>query len=255
MTVRDKLISYYSIKSKHSNYQILPNRLKKMLGEDDVQTRTRFEVQRISYILEKVPIKGKSILDIGGNTGFFTFELINAGAMSADCYEGNREHAEFVKTAAKVLGLHNIRVLNKYFSFDGKRTKRYDVALLLNVLHHIGDDYGDKGILIEEAKKCVIRQLNSLKNTADILVFQLGFNWQGDPKRCLFEGGTKQEMINYVEDGVKNHWDIEFVGVAELIEGKIKYSDLNKKNIKRDDSLGEFLNRPIFILKSKTPHQ
>jgi hypothetical protein len=33
--------------------------------------------------------------------------------------------------------------------------------------------------------------------------------------------------------------------------GKINYKLLNHSNIERNDSLGEFLNRPLFILKSK----
>lgn len=42
------------------------------------------------------------------------------------------------------------------------------------------------------------------------------------------------------------------VGIAQRSEGGlIEYIELNDENIKRDDSLGEFLNRPIFVLKSK----
>ncbi len=31
----------------------------------------------------------------------------------------------------------------------------------------------------------------------------------------------------------------------------VKYADVNDSNIHRQDELGEFLNRPLFIMKSK----
>lgn len=34
--------------------------------------------------------EGKSVLDIGGNSGFFTFELIEKGAKKIHYYEGNK---------------------------------------------------------------------------------------------------------------------------------------------------------------------
>lgn len=254
MSVKDELIDYYSKKSKHSNYQVLPNSLKAILDGDNIQTRTRFEAERLQYILDEVDVKEKSVLDIGGNTGYFSFELIDAGAASAHCYEGNKEHTAFVELAAKALGLENIRVTNDYFAFDGSYKEHYDIVLLLNVLHHVGDDYDDKNLSIEQARGNILKQLNSMAAITDILVFQLGFNWQGNISQPLFENGTKQEMIEFIKGGANGVWDIEAIGIAQHTDAGIKYFDLNETNIERDDSLGEFLNRPIFILKSKTPY-
>lgn len=251
MDVREKLIDYYSNTSKHSNYQVLASSLKSVLGSDDVQTRTRSEQERLEYILRNIDVAGKTVLDIGGNTGFFTFELIDAGARSAHLYEGNKEHVEFVTLAAEVLGLSDkVRVTNDYFNFEEPYDERYDVVLLLNVLHHLGDDYGDKTATINEAKAGMIQQLNSMSQLTRTLVFQLGFNWQGDPKVGLFENGTKQEMIDFIKEGIAGYWDIEYIGVPVRTENGITYNNLNDQNILRDDSLGEFLNRPLFILKS-----
>jgi SAM-dependent methyltransferase len=251
MTVKEELIDYYSNKSKHSNYQVLPKRLKAILGANDIHTNTRYEKERLEYVLSKVSVKGKTILDIGGNTGFFTFELVEAGAKSAHCYEGNKEHADFVRLAAKAVNLDDkIHVTNDYFAFDGSYEDHYDVILLFNVSHHVGDDYGDKNISIQEAHHAIIKQLNSLSSNAPTIVFQMGFNWQGDVSNSLFEHGTKAEMIEFVKNGIKGHWEIITIGLAERNEEKVEYKNLNEKNIERDDSLGEFLNRPIFILKS-----
>jgi SAM-dependent methyltransferase len=188
-------------------------------------------------------------LDIGCNTGYFLFELIERGVKFATGYEGGKFHAKFCKEAISLLEINNARIINEYYNFHEE--EHFDIALLLNVLHHVGDDYGDTGLSMKNAKKAIIEQLNSLSNNADFVVFQLGFNWKGDITKCLFENGTKQEMIDFITNGIKNHYDILSIGIAQKKDGIVYYEDVNENNIKRDDSLGEFLNRPLFILQSR----
>ena len=250
MGAKEDLISYYSQSSKHSNYQVLPDSLKSVVADDEVQTRTRYEAERLAYLKNHIDFNDKTVIDIGGNTGYFTFELLDAGARSVHHYEGNKEHSEFVRLAAEVLGVsEKVKTTNDYYLFDGSDTERYDICLLFNVLHHLGDDYGGAASA-EAAREGIIKQLNSMNRTAQTMVYQMGFNWQGDPSKPLFENGTKQEVIDYVTDGIEGHWRIESIGVAEKTADGISYAAPNESNIKRDDSLGEFLNRPIFILSS-----
>jgi SAM-dependent methyltransferase len=250
---KEGLIQLYSNKSKHSNYQILPSVLKEILSQESIQTTTRSESERLKYMVEHVDFNNKSVLDIGANTGYFTFESISAGAASVHYFEGNKEHSAFVELAVDALGLsQKIKVTNKYYNFDGQDINHYDIGLLLNVLHHIGDDYGDKSASIEKAKDLIIQQLNAMTKNVGTLIFQLGFNWHGNISQPLFANGTKREMIEYIQDGVKDFWTVETIGVAERVDGSIMYVKLNDTNIERDNSLGEFLNRPIFILKSKS---
>lgn len=251
-TSKEKLIQLYSNTSKHSNYQILPSKIQKILAQDEIKTKTRLEAERLQYILTKVDVRKKKVLDIGANTGFFTFELLDAGAESVHYFEGNREHATFVSLAVEALNMGDkIQITNEYYTFNNYNESRYDIGLLLNVLHHVGDDYGDKSTSIKKAKELIIRQLNDMIQNVDTIIFQLGFNWQGDPTKPLFNHGTKKEMIEFLECGIDDYWRIESIGIAECINGRVVYSDINHSNIERDDSLGEFLNRPIFLLKSK----
>ena len=39
--------------------------------------------------------------------------------------------------------------------------------------------------------------------------------------------------------------------MAQKKDAEIEYEDINEENNVRKDSLGEFLNRPLFIMKSK----
>ncbi|HBI60180.1 MAG TPA: hypothetical protein DDY31_03040 [Lachnospiraceae bacterium] len=194
---------------------------------------------------------GKSVLEIGGNTGFFTFEILKAGACHVDYYEGNQIHAAFVRAASETLKTEDkLSVYSEYFLFEKEKNKKYDVALCLNVVHHLGDDFKD---INSKDTACMemIASVNSLSEYADILIFQMGFNWKGDCKEPLFKDGTKKEMKLFLEEGTKDFWDIIFVGIAERKNNAIVYNEMDIDNSMRQDDMGEFLNRPIFIMKSK----
>jgi len=246
----EELKRLYAKGSKHSNYQILPKRLIESLPPHTTEVKSRFEEERLTYILKQIDIKAKTVLDVGGNTGYFSFELLEKEASHIHYYEGNKEHSEFVSLAGDILGVDSkMTITNDYLNFNNELSSKYDIILLLNVLHHIGDDYDNGKLNIKEAKQKILIQLLSLKNKANIIIFQLGFNWKGNRNLGLFTNGTKKELIDFISEGVKGIYNIESIGIAEKENGQVVYKELNNKNIKRVDSMGEFLNRPIFILK------
>lgn len=246
----ERLIADYNNVSKHSQYQILPERLAMFVDQSNLRVKSRTEKERLGYVLKKVDLKGKTVVDIGGNTGYFSFESLNSGVEFVTVYEGNQTHADFINTAIDLLDVRDkMEVVNSYYTF--KECAKYDVCFLLNVLHHLGDDYGDNMLSIEEAKRQMIVQLNNMALISKEIVFQMGFNWHGNRNRCLFANGTKKELIDFVELGVSEYWEIESIGIAEKCAGVVVYCDLDDHNIERDDTVGEFLNRPLFIMKSK----
>src|SRR5512133_1686978 len=253
MSKKEELIQLYAKNSKHSNYQILSRRLSAIIGSGEIEVKTRYESERLKYILDNTEIKNKSVLDIGGNSGYFSFELLDNGASHVHYYEGNPVHSEFVKLAAETLGVaEKVEVTNRYMMFkDELNNTNFDIILLLNVLHHLGDDFGDTAISMNNARKEIITHLRNLAGKTQIMIFQLGFNWKGNRNMCLCQNGRKAELISYLKEGLEPYWEFIKIGIAENVDGTIVYKDLNDKNIHRVDSLGEFLNRPIFILKSK----
>lgn len=246
-----KLINLYNNFSKHSNYQTLAKPLRFIISEDNLKIFSRYEVERLNYILERYQIKERIIADIGGNTGFFTIECATQGASEILYFEGNREHAEFVNEAAEVLQLKEIiKTHCQYINFVTDFNVNVDACFLLNVLHHIGDDYGN-ATCNDVAKKNIISSLSYLSKKVSILFFQIGFNWKGNKDLPLFKNGTKAELINFISEGTKDSWEISSIGIPQKKGSDIEYVDVDIKNIQRDDSLGEFLNRPLFIMKSK----
>lgn len=250
-----RLSELYSRISKHSQYQLPALNIAGFVEENGKITRPHYERERLDFLLKKINVKGKRVLDIGGNTGYFSFELLNRGVDSVVFYEGNEDHAEFVREAAELSGLSDkIEVHPHYYSFTGNDASGgYNIVLLLNVLHHVGDDYGEKFYTISNAKSEIIRELIFASEKAKYVFFQLGFNWHGDRNMPLFTNGTKKEMISFIQDGIKECCDILHIGIAERDKatGAITYNEPTCQNIKRDDSMGEFLNRPLFILRNK----
>jgi len=251
MQNKNKLLALYHETSKHSNYQILASPLEKYIGGESINVTSRNEKERLKYFVDNVKLQGEKVLDVGGNTGYFSFELLNNGASYVSYYEGNKAHALFVSEAAKVLNVEGkIDIHNEYYLFDDTAKEKYDVIFLLNVLHHVGDDYGDEALSKEKALEIIAKSLQNLASKTDTLVFQLGFNWKGNRALTLFKNGTKADLIAFVRDAVNNFFEITSIGIAEKTLGCVVYNSLNDININRDDKLGEFLNRPIFIMRA-----
>ena len=246
----NRLRSLYEASSKHSGYQTLAKPLEEYINVSTPMI-TRHESARMEFISQFVDFQEKSVVDIGGNTGYFSFGALAEGARNVEYFDGNRDHADFVKLAANLLQVNaDLIVHERYFDFNIKDV-RCDVMFLLNVLHHIGEDFGDPDMNLSEAKREILKRINSLASVVDLLVFQMGFCWKGNVETLLFDHGTKSEMLQFIGEQTREYWSVLSIGIAESRLGEIIYLPLDAKNIWRDDHLGEFLNRPIFILKSK----
>ena len=249
----DKLQFLYMQQSKHSNYQVLSSRLNDILGDHLIKVKSRYEQQRLIFIVSNLDFFKKKLLDIGGNTGFFTFELIDRGVNNATLYEGNSVHANFVCLAAEILKVSDrLTVINDYLDTPSFKCNQYfDVALMMNVLHHLGDDYGSSLISLEKARKLIIQSLQHTATFTKYLVVQIGYCWKGNRDLLLFNTGTKQEQIDFMMMAINDYWNIINIGIPERQYNQIVYTEPSKKNMIRQDELGEFLNRPLFILESK----
>lgn len=243
---------------KHSSYHRAPlrflppdeqRRLEYKFGILNEPGDHRFETPRAMFINQWVDYKDSRIIDIGCNTGYFIFNALDHGAVHAVGYEGAKvtydELKHYVDQAKE-----DIHVRNEYFSFLNFG-ENYDVAHLLNVVHHIGDDYGPNALSMHQAKDEMLKDVNNLSHFCFVLVFQMGFNWHGNVSTPLFPTGTKRELINFIQEGTQGCWDIKAIGIPKMESDRIIYCPLNDHNITRNNALGEFLNRPLFIMKSK----
>ena len=246
---RAQLTQLIKTQSKHSDYQFLHPLLTNAL-DLDYKPAGKHETPRQIYMQTHMPVTGKSVLDIGANTGFFSLAALQAGAASVLCVEGNLQHAQFMQACAHILNLSDrMEIQNRYYDFTQQTKNHFDVTLCLNVLHHLGDDFGNPELAREEAKLQMIQALNHLASQTNALWFQLGFNWKGDRHAPLFEEGLKSELIDFVTRNTSDHWSVRKISVVD--PETLAYVDAEGDMLQRFDSLGEFLNRPLFLMESK----
>jgi hypothetical protein len=239
----------YERDSKHSSYQLLHPMVVPLLGSMADLPPGKLEAQRQRFFARHVDYTGARVLDIGANTGYFSFGALEHGAASVECHEGNRDHAEFIRCAAATLGLSDrLQVHPRYFDF-APGGARHDVGLCLNVLHHVGDDFGDRSLTLEQARHRMLACLQAMAGRVATLVLQLGFNWKGDVRYPLFHGGEKAALVDFVAEGARRDWSVAAVAVSDAATGE--YEPLAAHNLARNDAIGEFRNRPIFVLRSR----
>jgi SAM-dependent methyltransferase len=241
------LRALYDAQSKHSSYQLIHPTLLPLLGDAEGLPAGKQEAERQRWFARAVPMADRTVLDIGANTGYFSFAALQSGARRVRAQEGNAAHARFIAEAAKALGAADrLEAVPAYFDFAPQADERFDVALCLNVVHHLGDDFGDRALTLEQARARMLDAVNALAAWTRTLVLQVGFNWKGDRHRPLFAGGEKAALIDFVRGGTASHWRVDEIVVAD--PASRDYVPVDASNLPRNDAVGEFMNRPLFLM-------
>jgi len=208
-----------------------------------------YEAERADFMRRSLPIEGFSVLDIGANIGYFTLDAILAGAAKVVSIEGGEADCQLINMQAQLLELsHRIEVSRATFDFEDRHQKKYDMILCLNVLHHVGRYFGAPDICLPKAKDKIIEYLNSLSKITKYCWFQMGYNWKGDESLPLFECGLKGEVIAFLKENISEAWRIREIGI---LDPDTRNYLANDENLERFDNIGEFGNRPLFLLESR----
>ncbi|CAN5559101.1 hypothetical protein BH20ACI3_BH20ACI3_18560 [soil metagenome] len=82
-------------------------------------------------------LSGKSVLDVGCNAGFYSFEAKRRGAAHVLGLDAQRHHIRQAVFARKVLGLNlEFRRMNVY-ELDQRRMGQFDITLALGLIYHL----------------------------------------------------------------------------------------------------------------------
>ncbi len=82
-------------------------------------------------------LRGKSLLDVGCNAGFYSFEAKRRGAARVLGVDGQRQHIRQALFVRKVLGLDlEFRRLNVY-ELDQQTIGQFDITLALGLIYHL----------------------------------------------------------------------------------------------------------------------
>ena len=251
-----KIASQLKETNKHGAYGAFFNLEKepgKHIYEAGMDYRADFE--RWQFLSEILNFDDKHILDIGANSGYFSLSALKHGAKAVDAYEGDKDFFQMLKIQMQTLfPSKDTDLQDCYFDLQAAKNchKHYDISFLLNVVHHLGDDFQSETVNIESAKRSMLDYINSFASLTDYVVLQIGFIWKGNPKLPLFKTGSKKEMIDFIVCGTSKYFDLYKVGVAvQKEDSTIQYIGSDSADLSRNSNFREFLNRPILILKRK----
>lgn len=248
---KEQLIEIISQKHYQKYHLKVLNLLSELEGykKVDVFHANTYDDERAKFIFNNLDFNNLKVLDIGANIGYFTFSSIFAGASKVTAIESDKIDSKLIELEAKLLEIDNtIDVIDTPFDFSIKQTKEYDVILCLNVLHHVGRYFDSADLNFKDSKNRIIEYLNLLSFSTKYCWFQVGFNWKGDEKSPLFENGLKDEVIDFINKNISTYWEVKKIAILD--DKTLEYDSKNPK-MERINKLGEFGNRPLFLLKSK----
>lgn len=126
-------------------------------------------LKKFNIIFENIDydLAGKRVIDIGSNTGYFSFAAAQRGAI-VDAIETSQKYIELSKKLSEIYCIPNINFINRPIDFDLLHDKKYDYGFMLSVFQWISQgnkqlDYAQR-ILLDVSKK------------VDVLFFELGCN-------------------------------------------------------------------------------
>lgn len=234
------------------NYSWLPERAEDQLGiktenykEDEFGIKPRFKL--IKNKLSSLNIK--NVIDIGGNSGYFSLELLDKKVISkSSVYDVDRDVLNFGEKISKDLKLQNfINFTQKDLSLNNvKDLPNADLVLCLNLIHHAGSLFDVDIVNKIGWERYSARFLSILKKKYKYAIIGVGFK---STKPANWPVIDKLRPIYFSKIIEKSGWKISYdANINDLVA--LGEEDANKRRTKRTMSifLTEVLN---FILGYK----
>lgn len=151
-----------------------------------------------AFVLPNLPFNlfDKRVLELGCNAGLFLIQCIKQGAREAVGIEKDDHYYRQARFVIKSLGqlyerYHPVRVYQGSIEeFNYEHLGKFDLALLLNVIYHIGKSADYRHLNGDEIAGMQIQTLRKISNVAEYLLFQanpLKDEGRGKGKRSLLE--------------------------------------------------------------------
>ena len=173
----------------HWHYEFNLKGIKTPIFRRDHVNRHR---QRKRYFFDKLvhlcggTLKGKRILDLGCNAGYWSLEAINNGADYVLCIDGRKMLIDQANFVFKVLEIDKKRynfVFGNLFDIDFKALGKFDVCLCLGLMYHI-----NKPVLLMEKLSEVNTDLLLIDTSLSKYpksVFEIRYDSLNDPRHSV----------------------------------------------------------------------
>ena len=125
------------------------------VGSTNIENRKR---HMFTPLLEKYggSLKGKRILDVGCNEGYWSFEAIKQGAEYVLGIEGRQEFVDKANFVKKAKGLENIE-FKCLTTYDiSKDFGKFDIVLFFGILYHLSEPIGTLRQIHSITNECIV---------------------------------------------------------------------------------------------------
>ncbi len=273
-TLHEDLRRLYYDASKHSAYQSVPEFVEAELGFTvPLDHNWRSDKPRYEYLVNHLDFRGRRVIDIGANTGYFTLNLARTYGARVVAYEANPNHCEIIERIVEEFGVAGVRVYARGIGVDDvRKLDSTDIVLFSNVAHHAGHDYDE--IQVPERRAVyahLVAYAGRLAERAEQLVFQMGYNWGGNKAEPIVAVPDNYGKLVYTVGGLETAgWRIDRVAMAFRDANGIAFVDVDwraileagsEPSIERStdaraalcrygisqDGMSEFYRRPLFL--------
>ncbi len=91
-----------------------------------------------AFIVSRLPeIKGRTILEVGSNCGFSSFEFARLGASRVTGIEAILEDFQRAEVLRGILGIKNVRFVHQDWCLDQPPEEKYDIVFCSEVIGHL----------------------------------------------------------------------------------------------------------------------
>ncbi len=274
-SLQEELANLYYDRSKHSVYQTLPKFVEEALGFNfSIDQQWRGDEVRMAYLSDLIDWSDKRVVDIGANTGYFSLNLARHHGCRAICYESNARHCRLIERIADYFAMQDICVVERSVGIrEVGSMVEADVALLLNVLHHVGHDFDQTRVNSpSEVENYCIEYLARLRTRVSTLVLQMGYNWGGNKTTPIIAVSDTRKFFDYQRRILSlAGWRIARGGMAFRDAAGISYRDLDLsaltgdsaaalrigaesrlvQNLSVQEGMSEFYRRPLLLCRAE----
>ncbi|MBH1965667.1 MAG: methyltransferase domain-containing protein [Comamonadaceae bacterium] len=186
-----------------------PSRYQSIDGDGDgaSNSQNKLEALRLGELVTEPgspPLRGKRILDLGCNEGFFCREALNQGAASV---HGVDRSSHFIEAARKLVP--NATFTNE--SWWDLRSGQYDVIFFLSAIHY------------EDRQRELLHHLSGLLAPGGTLVLECGL-WLSAPNQAWHviqrhDGPMRYPTKMHLENTLLADYSIRYIGPSVMQSG------------------------------------
>lgn len=146
------------------------------------ETRLNYNEVKWERIKKYIEPRQKRVVDVGCNEGFFSIEMIKAGAKEVYAIDINKHRIEKARFVLDVLSISGIKLKQiDIYDVPDLDIGTFDIALALGILHRVPDPY---------------TLIKILTGIADVIVFEWSNLLSSEPIMQFWGGGYKMYDID-----------------------------------------------------------